>query len=186
MSETHSTSAGTQAAAAEKRIEIKQKLEKLEKIEFKEFKDLKHEKLEKNELKEHKDAKHEKLEKNEAKEHKDAKNEKLEKNEFKEHKDAKHEKIEKIEAKEIAKLEQPEKPLGKEKDGKEIAETPQDPGGLVEQTIAVLEQAVTNLRHFISAAQRPDLSQGALSGERDAGTATGSSHSSSSRTSRST
>jgi hypothetical protein len=142
------------------------KLEKVEKIEAKEHKDLKQEKIEKNEAKEHKDSKHEKVEKNEAKEHKDAKNEKLEKNELKEHKDAKHEKIEKLEAKEISKIEHPEKQIGKEKDGKEIFEGPgTNPGDPIEQRIGALEQNVATMQHFITSAQRPDLSQGALSGE---------------------
>jgi colicin import membrane protein len=151
----------------EKESKLEHKEVKIEKIEIKEHKDLKQEKLEKNEAKEHKDAKQEKLEKNEAKEHKDAKNEKLEKNEFKEHKDAKHEKVEKIESKEIAKIEVGEKPQGKEKDGKEIFEGPGNPGDPVEQRLAALEQSVAGMQHFITSAQRPDLSQGALSGETD-------------------
>jgi hypothetical protein len=181
MSETRGTSGGPEETAAEptkttteKKVEFKEvkeikefkveKNEKIEKSEFKELKDNKQEKIEKNENKEHKDAKIEKLEKNEAKEHKDAKNEKLEKNEFKEHKDAKHEKIEKPEVKEFF-----EKPIGKEKDGKEIAEGPQGPGGPVEQRLAMLEQSVTSMQHFITSAQRPDLSRGALAGEPGAG-----------------
>jgi hypothetical protein len=157
----------------DKKTEIKEsikieKVEKFEKPEFKEHKDLKNEKLEKNEAKEHKDAKHEKAEKNEAKEHKDAKHEKLEKNELKEHKDAKHEKLEKNEAKELAKPEFPEKQIPKEKDGKEIFEGPQPtPGDPIEQRLAALEQSVANLQHFITSAQRPDLSRGALSEEPD-------------------
>ena len=182
MSETRDTAAAgeptPQPKSVEKKVEFKEikeikieKNEKTEKSELKEFKDHKHEKLEKNENKEHKDAKHEKLEKNEAKEHKDAKNEKLEKNELKEHKDAKHEKLEKLEHKEIAKIENPEKPTGKEKDGKEIVEGPQGPGGPVEQRLALLEQSVASLQHFITSAQRPDLSRGALSSEPTTGTA---------------
>jgi len=156
----------------DKKIEIKEsikeKFEKIEKPEFKEHKDLKQEKIEKNEAKEHKDAKHEKNEKNEFKEHKDAKVEKLEKNEIKEHKDAKHEKHEKNESKEISKLEFPEKQIPKEKDGKEIFEGPQgNPGDPIEQRMAALEQNLANLQHFITSAQRPDLSRGALSGESD-------------------
>jgi len=147
---------------------IKEKLEKIEKPEFKEHKDVKHEKIEKNEIKEHKDAKQEKLEKNEAKEHKDAKHEKIEKNEIKEHKDAKHEKLEKPEFKEFSKFESPEKQIGKEKDGKEIVEGPiGKPGDPIEQRLAALEQAVGNMQHFITSAQRPDLSRGALTGEPD-------------------
>jgi hypothetical protein len=152
---------------ADKKLELKEA--KIEKIEAKEHKDFKQEKLEKNEAKEHKDAKHEKVEKNEAKEHKDAKVEKVEKNELKEHKDAKLEKVEKNEVKEFSKLEQGEKPQGKEKDGKEIFEGPgTNPGDPVEQRIATLEQSVASLQHFITTNQRPDLSQGALSGETDA------------------
>jgi hypothetical protein len=131
--------------------------------------ELKEAKIEKIEAKEHKDFKQEKLEKNEAKEHKDAKHEKVEKNEAKEHKDAKLEKVEKNEVKEFSKLEQGEKPQGKEKDGKEIFEGPgTNPGDPVEQRIATLEQSVASLQHFITTNQRPDLSQGALSGETDA------------------
>jgi hypothetical protein len=137
---------------------------KIEKIEIKEHKDTKIEKLEKNENKEHKDAKHEKIEKNEFKEHKDAKNEKTEKNEIKEHKDGGKEF--KIEQKEF-KVENLEKQLAKEKDGKEIVETQNgnpvvDP---VEQRVTALEQNVAGLQHFISTGQRPDLSRGALTGE---------------------
>jgi hypothetical protein len=138
---------------------------KFEKIEAKEQKDLKPEKSEKNEAKEHKDAKNEKLEKNEAKEHKDAKVEKQEKNELKEHKDAKNEKIE---TKELTKIEQAEKQLAKEKEGKELVDGPiSNPGDPVEQRVGALEQSVANLQHFITTGQRPDLSQGALSGEAD-------------------
>jgi len=185
MSETRGASGGPEPTPSEpgktteKKVELKEikefkefkveKNEKIEKSEFKDLKDNKQEKLEKNENKEHKDTKLEKLEKNEAKEHKDAKNEKLEKNEFKEHKDAKHEKIEKPEIKEFA-----EKPIGKEKDGKEIVEGPQGPGGPVEQRLALLEQSVANMQHFITSAQRPDLSRGALAGEPGAGAATSS------------
>ncbi|MBV9782399.1 MAG: hypothetical protein JO264_01130 [Acidisphaera sp.] len=145
------------AQSVEKLVETKQKVEakeaKLEKIEIKE---------QKLEVKEHKDSKIEKLEKNEAKEHKDAKVEKAEKNEAKEHKDAK---LEKIEHKEIGKLEHPEKTVGKEKDGKEIVEQGGNPGDPVELRLSALEQSVASLQHFITSAQRPDLSRGALSGE---------------------
>lgn len=136
---------------------------KFEKIEIKEHKDLKIEKIEKNEAKEHKDHKLEKLEKNEAKEHKDAKHEKLEKVETKEHKDAKVEKLEKIEHKELSKLEHAEKPVGKEKDGKEIFEGPGD-GPIGDP----FEQGAGAAAHFIQPEERPDLSRGALSGEEDA------------------
>ena len=168
---------GEPASAAkltDKKVEIKElhkeKFEKIEKPEFKEHKDVKHEKIEKVEHKEHKDAKIEKIEKNEAKEHKDAKVEKIEKNEAKEHKDAKVEKVEKLEKleqKELSKLEHGEKTQGKEKDGKEIAEGPGNPGDPIEQRLSALEQSVGHLQHFISSALRPDLSRGALSGEAD-------------------
>ena len=139
---------------------------KLEKVETKEHKDAKHEKLGKNETKEHKDAKHEKLEKNEIKEHKDSKVEKSEKNEIKEHKDGA-----KIEHKENLKIENLEKQIGKEKDGKEIVETQNgnpviDP---VDQRITAVEQNVASLQHFITTGQRPDLSRGALTGEPGSG-----------------
>jgi hypothetical protein len=153
------------------KVEIKDTKEiKFEKIEIKEHKDTKIEKLEKNENKEHKDAKHEKIEKNEFKEHKDAKNEKTEKNEIKEHKDGAKEF--KIEQKEF-KVENLEKQLAKEKDGKEIVETGNgnpvvDP---VEQRVTALEQNVAGLQHFISTGQRPDLSRGALTGEPGGGAA---------------
>jgi hypothetical protein len=136
---------------------------KIEKIEHKEFKDFKIEKIEKNEAKEHKDHKIEKLEKNEAKEHKDAKIEKAEKNEAKEFKDHK---VEKIEHKELSKFEHGEKPLGKEKDGKEIFEGPNqgDPGDPALGVGAVGQGAAA---HFINPQERPDLSSGALSRETD-------------------
>lgn len=136
---------------------------KFEKIEHKEFKDFKIEKIEKNEAKEHKDHKIEKLEKNEHKEHKDAKIEKLEKAEAKEHKDHK---VEKIEHKEFTKFEHGEKPLGKEKDGKEIFE---GPGG-IDPGDPAFNSGATGLgtaAHFIPQEDRPDLSGGALSGEAD-------------------
>src|SRR5215813_10674163 len=153
MSEPRGTSGAPDAAPPEPAKNNEKK------IEFKEIKEIKEFKIEKNE----------KIEKSEFKDFKDHKHEKLEKNENKEHKDAKHEKIEKPEAKEIA-----EKPVGKEKDGKEIAEGPQGPGGPVEQRLAMLEQSVASMQHFITLAQRPDLSRGALSGEPTAG-ATGTS-----------
>jgi hypothetical protein len=146
---------------------------KIEKIEHKEFKELKIEKVEKNEAKEHKDHKIEKLEKHEAKEHKDAKVEKLEKNEAKEHKDHKVEKLEHKEfIKDFAKVEHKEfegKPLGKEKDGKELAEGPiGDPGDpAFEQGLGAAGQGAAE--HFIDKDKRPDLSGGALSGEEDRG-----------------
>jgi hypothetical protein len=75
----------------------------VKKIETKELKDIKEIHKEKLEVKEHKDKVEIKEHKAEAKELKDA------------HK-------EKIEVKEISKPEHPEKPIGKEKDGKEIKE----------------------------------------------------------------
>jgi hypothetical protein len=159
----------------EKKIETKEfKFEKIEKneakehkIEIKEHKDVKVEKVEKNEHKEHKDAKQEKLEKNEVKEHKDAKHEKQEKPEIKEHKDAKLETIEKFD--QADKFSLPEKTVPKEKDGKELVEV--NPGDLVGdpvlQRISALEQGMVAMQHFIASVQRPDLSQGALSGEAD-------------------
>ena len=155
--------------AKEKELKFEVKEHKLEKIEIKDHKDLKIEKIEKNENKEHKDSKVEKLEKNEAKEHKDAKHEKVEQKEFKiEQKDFK------IEQKEIGKLENPEKTLPKEKDGKEIFEGGGfDPGDPIQQRLATLEQNVAGLQHFIATGQRPDLSRGALSREPDRGTSSG-------------
>lgn len=158
------------------KIEFKEAIK--EKVEFKEHKDAKFEKSEKNEAKEHKDAKHEKLEKNETKEHKDTKQEKLEKNEAKENKDNKHEtkeiaKHEKFEQKEFSKGEIPEKQLIKEKDGKEIREggidLPVGPGDPIDQRLAAVERSLAEMQHFISTGQRPDLSQGALTGEADRG-----------------
>ena len=163
------------------KVELKdfKEIEKHPKVEFEkdhkaEIKDIKEAKIEKIEVKEHKDTKIEKLEKNENKEHKDAKNEKSEKNEIKEHKEgAKNEQKEfKVEQKETFKIESPEKPIGKEKDGKEIVETGNgDPGSPVEQRLASLEQNVAGLQHFISTGQRPDLSRGALTGEPGGGAA---------------
>jgi hypothetical protein len=163
-------------------------IEKQPKVELKDFKEIeKHPKVEfekdhKAEIKDIKEAKIEKLEKNEFKEHKDAKNEKSEKNEIKEHKEgAKNEQKEfkveqketlKVEQKDTLKIESPEKPIGKEKDGKEIVETGTgDPGSPVEQRLASLEQNVAGLQHFISTGQRPDLSRGALTGEPGGGAA---------------
>ena len=169
MSETRGASGAPEPTPSEPGKTTEKKVELKEIKEFKEFKVEKNEKIEKSEFKDLKDNKQEKLEKNENKEHKDTKLEKLEKNEAKEHKDAKHEKIEKPEIKEFA-----EKPIGKEKDGKEIIEGPQGPGGPVEQRLALLEQSVANMQHFITSAQRPDLSRGALAGEPGAGAAASS------------
>lgn len=148
----------------------------LKKLEFKEFaKDyFKHE---------HKDHK-EKPEKHEIKEIKE-KHEKIEQKEVKEVKEVKEfkaEKFEKLEHKEFGKFEHGEKQVGKEKDGKELKEAsfegpgggwpggPGDPGPFVQQQIAAIEQALGQLRHFITSAQRPDLSQGALTSEPDLST----------------
>ncbi len=144
------------------KVELKE--HKLEKVEKNESKELKSEKLEKNETKEHKDAKIEKAEKNEAKEHKDTKLESKEhkdtKHESKEHKDFKVESLEKLIVENI-------KQAGKEKDGKEVAEGPGQAGDPIEQRLSALEQSVAVMQHFITTGQRPDLSQGALTGEAD-------------------
>jgi hypothetical protein len=132
------------------------------KVEIKEFKDIKEFK-EKPEIKE-KSEKFEKIEKIEKNEEIEIK-EKPEKIEHKE-KPEKWEHKEKIEIKEVQKVEQAEK-LPLETGPKNIAETPPPvtPGGPVEQRLTVLEQTVTNLQHFITPQQRPDLSRGALSAE---------------------
>ena len=113
--------------------------------------------------------KQEKIEKFEHKE-KPEKFEHKEKPEKIEHKE-KPEKIEhkeKIETKEVSKLEHPEKTLGKEKDGKEIAEGgPINPGDPVLLRLAALEQSMAAVQHFITTGQRPDLSRGALASETD-------------------
>jgi hypothetical protein len=99
--------------------------------------------------------------------------EKPEKHEFKEkpekfeHKELlKDFKVEKVEVKE-SRLEV-NKPVF-EGNPKDIAEGTQGPSGSgpVEQRLEALEQAVASLNHFISSGQRPDLSRGALAGERD-------------------
>jgi len=144
----------------EKLAEKQLKIEKVEKIEHKE-------KIEKFEIKE-KPEKIEHKEKPEKFEHKEKpeKFEHKEKPEKLEHK----EKIEKFEHKELEKLprlEQPEKPIA-EINPKGMAEGPLGaPGGTVEQRLTVLEQSVASLHHFITTGQRPDLSRGALSSERD-------------------
>jgi hypothetical protein len=156
-----------------KKVEVPEKsikIEKNEKIEFKE-KPEKIEHKEKPEKIEHKEKpeKFEHKEKPEKFEHKE-KPEKLEhkeKPEKFEHKE-KIEIKEKLERKEIAKLEVAEKPLGKEKDGKEIVEGGiGDPGGPIEQRLAALEQGMAAVQHFITTGQRPDLSRGALAAEAD-------------------
>jgi hypothetical protein len=178
-----SAQAGGKAAELKPQKEFKEfKAEKTEKLENKELhpdktsgKEIKDKeiKFEKDEIKE---LKPEKAEKNELK---DQKHEKPEhKVELKEHK---HEKLERKEivkeiAKEISKLEHGEKQAFKEKDGKELKEAgfegpgpggPGDPGPIIDQRLSALEQAVQSIGHFISAAQRPDLSRGALSSEPD-------------------
>jgi hypothetical protein len=121
------------------------KFEKVEKIEQKE----------KPEKWEHK----EKPEKIEVKE-KPEKWEHKEKPEKFEHK----EKPEKLEHKEkVEKFEQGEKYII-EQGGKLIAENVGDPGS-IDERVATLEQSITSLQHFITGAQRPDLSRGALSAE---------------------
>lgn len=124
-----------------------------------------------------------KIEKIEVKEYKEAKLEKLEHKEIAklEHKETaklERKEIAKLEHKELTKLEYGEKGTRgfKEKDGKEIKEAgfegpgfPGGPGGPspIENRIAALEQTVSQLTHFISTGQRPDLSYGALSAEPD-------------------
>ena len=122
------------------------KHEKIEKFEHKE----KPEKLEHKE----KPEKHEHKEKPEKFEHK----EKPEKHEHKE-------KPEKFEHKEIAKIEHVEKQIF-EKNDKELAEglPPIDQGDPLAR-LAALEQSMTEVQHFITTGQRPDLSRGALAGE---------------------
>src|SRR5712691_9417708 len=146
MSDTPANPNPDQPDPSLKKVEIAEKsikVEKHEKIEIKE-------KREKIEIKE----KPEKIE------HK----EKIEKFEHKEKIKIK----EKIERKEIAKIEVAEKPLGKEKDGKEIVEGgPGDPGGPIEQRLAALEQGMAAVQHFITTGQRPDLGRGALAAEPD-------------------
>ena len=150
------------AKAPDKQIE-KIKQEKPEKLEHKDHKDwkekeLKQEKAEKLEHKDHKDWK-------EGKEGKELKQEKAEKLENKDHKDWKEGKeikeIDKLQ-KEHTKIEIAEKPQGKEKDGKEIVE---NPGDIFEQQGNPAAGA-GNAQHFINQGDRPDLSGGALSGEK--------------------
>lgn len=152
--------APTPTPSAAKRLE-----KKIEIVEGKNFhKELKIEKIEKIE---HKEAKLEKVEKNELKEYK---HEKTEKPEIKE---AKNEKIEQKEFKEFK--EHGEKTIPKEKDGKELVENPGDifeTGPLVDVMkthLEQLEKAVTEVRHFIENAERPDLGEGALKNEKGKG-----------------
>jgi hypothetical protein len=159
MSDKNVNETETPAKPIEKAAEKLFKQEKLEKIEHKE----KPEKIEHKE----KPEKHEHKEKPEKIEHK----EKPEKHEHKE-KPEKHEhkEILKIEhkEKESLKIELPEKRLGKEKDGKELAEGHiGDPGDPIEQRLAALEQGLAAVHHFITTGQRPDLSRGALASEPD-------------------
>ena len=95
------------------------------------------------------------------------KHEKIEKFEHKE-KPEKHEhkeKPEKFKHKEIAKIEHAEKQIF-EKNDKELAEglPPIDQGDPLTR-LAALEQSMTEVQHFITTGQRPDLSRGALAGE---------------------
>ena len=68
----------------------------------------------------------------------------------------------KIEVKEL------EKPLV-EGNPKDIVEggPVTNPSGPIEQRVSALEQSMAQVQHFITTGQRPDLSQGALSGEAD-------------------
>ena len=132
-------------AVAAKKLEIHEKFPKLEKVEKLEIK----EKPEKAEHKE-KPEKFEHKEKPEKFEHK----EKPEKFEHKE-------KLEKVELREKLIPEGP----------KEIAENgpPVEVGGdPLEARLSAVESAVATFQHFITNAQRPDLSQGALAAEPDA------------------
>jgi hypothetical protein len=128
---------------AAKKLEIHEKFPKLEKVEKLEIK----EKPEKFEHKE-KPEKVEHKEKPEKFEHK-------EKPEKVEHK----EKLEKLELREKLIPETP----------KEIAEggQPVEDGDPIEARLSAVENAVSTLQHFITTAQRPDLSQGALAAEPD-------------------
>jgi hypothetical protein len=152
------------AKAPDKQIE-KIKQEKAEKLEHKDHKDwkekeLKQEKAEKLEHKDHKDWKEGK----EGKEHKEVKQEKAEKLENKDHKDWKEGKelkeVDKLQ-KEHTKIEVAEKHVGKEKDGKELVE---NPGDIFQQGDPLA--GAGNAQHFINQGDRPDLSGGALSGEK--------------------
>ena len=159
MSDKPGTPAEDAAAKKlEKKLEIAEKFIKQEKIEKFEHK----EKPEKFEHKE-KPEKFEHKEKPEKIEHK----EKPEKIEHKE-KPEKIEHKEKIEFKEFVKIEQAEKPLGKDKDGKEIVEIgPTDPSDPIQLRLAALEKGMAELQHFITTGQRPDLSRGALASVAD-------------------
>ena len=126
---------------------LKEKEFKVEKIEKQE----KLEKVEKAEIKEK-----EKLEiKENIKETKELVKEQLEKQIDK--------RIEKQLEKQLEK--QIEKQFEKQQEGGGGGGLPQ--GGELESRLGALEAAVTQLTHFISAHLRPDLSQGALSGEED-------------------
>src|SRR5690242_15784270 len=74
----------------------------------------------------------------------------------------KTEQIEKFEHKE-----KPEKIEHKELENKDFSAEgpPGNPGGPIEQRIAVLEQNVASMQHFITNQQRPDTSRGALASE---------------------
>ena len=90
--------------------------------------------------------------------HKDKIEIKETKQEIKEHKFEKYEKVEFKDFK-VEKV---------EFDGYQQVPGPVPPGGPVEQRLAALEAAVTQLLHFIPENLRPDLSQGALKQEPDA------------------
>jgi hypothetical protein len=104
----------------------------------------------------------EKFEKIEKIEHK----EKPEKIEFKEkpEKWEHKEKPEKFEHKEKPEKLEFEKYID-EQAGKGNAENQFVPPGSIDERVAVLEQSVSSLQHFIKGEQRPDLSRGALSAE---------------------
>jgi hypothetical protein len=132
------------------------------------------EKLEKSEAKERKEAKREKLEKLEAKELKERKNEKLERKELKDIKEGPKEGVKELKEKELEKI-KPEvegldiKRLGENVGGFDVIRPPGGEGyaASLEQRLAALEGAVSQLTHFISGELRPDLGTGALAGEDD-------------------
>jgi subtilisin family serine protease len=106
-----------------------------------------------------KEAKAEKVEVKEVKEFKDTK----EKPEVKEAKLEKHEKNEKLEIKDVKER---EKQFDKQREVGGGGFGPEAGAGL-EARLAALEAAVAQLAHFITGELRPDLRQGALSGEED-------------------
>jgi hypothetical protein len=121
--------------------------------------------LKEKEFKAEKIEKAEKLEKAEKAEIKEKEQEKIEiKETIKDHKEIQKEQLEKQFDKRIEK--QIEKQIDKHQEGGfGGGGLPQ--GGELEARLGALETAVTQLTHFISAHLRPDLSQGALSGEED-------------------